>query len=536
MPAIVTDQFRILNASNFVENVTNGSNSYYVFIGLANPKTPTENTKLFGRDWNWNSSGQTPAPIDNFSNNYHVGDTILYGKKITADNIRRVIRKVSWEPNTRYDFYRDDVSYENKSKNTNVSNLYSSNYYVINQEFKVYVCISNGATGSNPQGNISADQPNFTDLEPSKAGGSGDGYLWKYLFTVSPADIIKFDSTEYITVPNNWATTVDPSIRSVRENADSTVNSNQLKHVYIDNAGVGYGNFTGKECDILGDGSGAKARVDATSGKITNVVVSAGGKGYSYGIVDLGTSNTSSIQTLAKLVPLIPPSRGHGFDIYTELGTDKVLIYARFDDATKDFPVDAKFAQVGILKNPTKSESTEIFSEGQFSGLPAIKMDDSDSLSLPSGSLSVGEKITQLRGDGKTAEAYVASYDIDTHVIKYFRDRSLNYSTAQDQTDYSGVANKGTFYDFESTKANNTPANNIVGENGYSGQVYSSFTGITTASKDGTKVINLGTTFNEGLSKSEINKGSGDLVYVDNRPLIARNPRQKEDVKIILEF
>ena len=115
MPAIVTDQFRILNASNFVENVTNGSNSYYVFIGLANPKTPTENTKLFGRDWNWNSSGQTPAPIDNFSNNYHVGDTILYGKKITADNIRRVIRKVTWEPNTRYDFYRDDVSYENKS-------------------------------------------------------------------------------------------------------------------------------------------------------------------------------------------------------------------------------------------------------------------------------------------------------------------------------------------------------------------------------------------------------------------------------------
>ena len=110
-------------------------------------------------------------------------------------------------------------------------------------------------------------------------------------------------------------------------------------------------------------------------------------------------------------------------------------------------------------------------------------MDDSDSLSLPSGSLSVGEKITQLRGDGKTAEAYVASYDIDTHVIKYFRDRSLNYSTAQDQTDYSGVANKGTFYDFESTKANNTPANNIVGENGYSGQVYRSFTGITNASK-----------------------------------------------------
>ena len=46
----------------------------------------------------------------------------------------------------------------------------------------------------------------FTDLEPSRAGDSGDGYIWKYLFTISPSDIIKFDSTDYITVPNDWAT------------------------------------------------------------------------------------------------------------------------------------------------------------------------------------------------------------------------------------------------------------------------------------------------------------------------------------------
>ena len=37
MPAIVTDQFRILNANNFVESVENTNNSYYVFIGLSNP-------------------------------------------------------------------------------------------------------------------------------------------------------------------------------------------------------------------------------------------------------------------------------------------------------------------------------------------------------------------------------------------------------------------------------------------------------------------------------------------------------------------
>ena len=37
MSAIITDQFRILNANNFVESVENTNNSYYVFIGLPNP-------------------------------------------------------------------------------------------------------------------------------------------------------------------------------------------------------------------------------------------------------------------------------------------------------------------------------------------------------------------------------------------------------------------------------------------------------------------------------------------------------------------
>ena len=50
------------------------------------------------------------------------------------------------------------------------------------------------------------------------------------------------------------------------------------------------------------------------------------------------------------------------------------------------------------------------------------------------------------------------------------------------------------------------------------------------------KVISLGVNFENGLANPEINKGSGDVVYLDNRPIITRNSRQKEDIKIILEF
>ena len=37
MAAIITDQLRIVNASNFVAGVQSSQNSYYAFIGMPNP-------------------------------------------------------------------------------------------------------------------------------------------------------------------------------------------------------------------------------------------------------------------------------------------------------------------------------------------------------------------------------------------------------------------------------------------------------------------------------------------------------------------
>ena len=50
------------------------------------------------------------------------------------------------------------------------------------------------------------DEPTFTDLEPRATGSSGDGYIWKYLYTIRPSEAIKFDSTDYIPVPDDWFT------------------------------------------------------------------------------------------------------------------------------------------------------------------------------------------------------------------------------------------------------------------------------------------------------------------------------------------
>ena len=515
MAAIVTDQFRILNASNFVDSVNNLSNSYYVFLSLPNPTTVG-----FGRSTTWDDN--VPSPVDNLNYLSHVKDTMVFGKKITVNDIRRLIRRVDWKQGTIYEMYRHDYSVSNPSPQTNSTRLYDANYYVMNSDYRVYLCVDNGSSSAVPNGTESSDEPTFIDLEPSRAGESGDGYQWKYLFTVNPSDIIKFDSIDYIPVPNDWSTSTDAQIQSIRENGDSLINENQIKKVYINNQGLGY-NTTQAELDIIGDGTGGKVIVETTGGKLTDATVSSGGKNYTWGRVNLSTIN-SGAQAWAELIPIIPPSRGHGYNLYKELGTDKVLIFARFDDSTKDFPTDTKFAQISIVKNPTSIGSTSVFVDNQYSSVGAIK------ILPPTGTPVIGEKIKQTVTGG-TAHGYIVSYDTDTRVIKYYSDRSLFYNgTTLDQTDYVGVTTEAKVLSFESS------AESIIAPaSGFSASVDQNFTGIST-NPTGNKVISLGVNFTNGLATPEINKGSGEIIYIDNRPLITRNSRQKEDIKIILEF
>lgn len=527
MPAFVTDQFRILNTNNFINSVKTESDNYYVFMGLPNP-----NQNNFGRNQYWDNPNLVdandavlPNPTDNSDYLPHYGNTMLYGKKVTTQSLRRSIRKIEWTQNVKYDMYRHDYSVSYPSAVTNRSRLYDTNYYVINSQFQVYICISNGSSGINTTGNQSQDEPLFTDLEPSKAGSSGDGYIWKYLFTVPPTDIIKFDSTEYIPLPNDWQTSNLSQITSVRENGDSTLNNNQIKFVYIDKPG---NNYSSGEVDIFGDGTGARVFIEANeNGEIENTIVTVGGSGYTYGIVDLGPLQISdTISFPAKLIPIIPPSKGHGYDLYREMGADKVLIYSRFDDSSRDFPVDTKFSQIGIVKNPTKFISTESYTDPTFSALNSLKV-----ILQGENTPIVGEKISQNFSSGNKAVGYVASYDRETKVLKYFKDRSLYYNQfTYDQTDYVGISSSSNaVIDFSIS------GGSISGTtSGFVASINSSFQGSTLSVQN--KIINLDVSFVNGIAKSEINKTSGDIIYIDNRPLVQRNSRQKEDIKIILEF
>ena len=64
--------------------------------------------------------------------------------------------------------------------------------------------------------------------------------------------------------------------------------------------------------------------------------------------------------------------------------------------------------------------------------------------------------------------------------------------------------------------------------------IQTSFTGVST--EINSRTYYLGQSFTEGVAQPEVEKYTGNIIYVDNRPSITRSANQKEDIKIILQF
>jgi hypothetical protein len=523
MPAIISDQFRVMNAETFVKSlvgVGDTTNTYYTFIGQPNALNSQANGSA--------SWGDGLPPLDGFKEENEIKETIISMKKVTQNDVRRMVRKKTWDSGTTYEMYRHDYTIYNLSPITNSSSLYDSNYYVINDDLRVYVCLQNGSNPENLRGRPSIDKPEFVDLEPRPAGTSGDGYVWKYLYTIKPSEIVKYDSTEFIPVPENWGSSGE-SI-SVKNNAID----GKVEILTITDRGFGYGPIsrTFTNIPILGDGSGGKATVVIDSfGKVSDAYITDGGTGYTKGIIRFepgapGISNElTNIGKIASFDVITPPKGGHGYDIYRELGAYRVLVYSRYttDETNPDTIIGNDFSRIGIIKNPTKTTSTtEVLDISEVSALKALKLTGVAS-SLTT--YAVDSKITQTIDPETIAVGFVASWNNVTGVLKYYQPVGL--ATAD-------VGYK--INDFSST-GSSLVINGVVSGAPLSIDISFGTTSNPASSMSiNSKTYQLGSNFVAGIASAEYNKKSGEIIYVDNRQPIPRSASQKEDIKIILEF
>tara|TARA_B100001175_G_scaffold63574_2_gene51726 strand:+ start:5773 stop:7308 length:1536 start_codon:yes stop_codon:yes gene_type:complete len=511
MPAVITDQIRVLNATNFVSGINTSTNSYYVFIGLPN-------ATAVASDWNTN----TPAPIDNFDEHDSIYDTLISAKKITSTDVLRVIKKITWSTGTIYEMYRQDYSINKLSPQTSATALYNTNFYVMNSDFRVYECIYNGAAPSNSgAGVISLEEPTHTDLQPRL---ESDGYIWKYLYTIKPSDIIKFDSADYIPVPADWGSNTD--VADVRNAAVD----GRIETIVIEDVTSASYQFNGTKngVPIRGDGSDGLASVTFINGKPSAVQVTDGGTGYSFATLDLDDVVTGSG---ASFSVIIPPPGGHGADIYRELGANKILIYSRIENSdvtNPDFPTGNQFARIGIIENPQVHGSTNLLTSSSASGVYGLRLAGAATTSMV---VSADGDVTQTVGVGSTAIGKIIGYDSVTKVLQYWQDRSVATN------DTSG--NKPTYgYKLNRFQANPTGGSNNVIVKTTTGtetlSIDTAFTGVSTTVN--ARTYYFGQTYNSGLANPEIKKYSGNLIYIDHRPEVTRATNQREDIKIILEF
>lgn len=142
---------------------------------------------------------------------------MIFGKKISATDIAPIITNIPYTTNTVYSRY----------DNTDI-NLLNENYYVVTPpgtvggDYTVYKCIDNA------NGTPSLYQPNNVQVSTFS---TLDGYLWKYIYSISSSNYSKFSSAQYVPVYPN--TTIQAA----------AANNSGVEVVVISNSGVGYATY-----------------------------------------------------------------------------------------------------------------------------------------------------------------------------------------------------------------------------------------------------------------------------------------------------
>ena len=168
MAAIITTPFRVVNAENFKEDIA--GSSVYVGIGKSDVWSTTTTNLV---------DAATPfTPQDRIDDLHEAYQNMIGMKKIASSDVAHIVNRYTWSADRIYTAWDSDDSA-----------IYDKLFYIITSEFKVYKCIF-APTGVN-----STEEPTHINTEPT---AEADGYIWKYMFTVTVTDAEKFLTTSYM--------------------------------------------------------------------------------------------------------------------------------------------------------------------------------------------------------------------------------------------------------------------------------------------------------------------------------------------------
>lgn len=531
MTAIVTDKARFHHLRCIRERITAADDYYYLTVG---------------RSEAWANELVPPTPDVSFEDELAARHAIQSYQRFTDSDIAYVSPRYNWTSGNTYVPYDDADPI-----------LAGKQYYVyVENTRNVYICLDA------PSG-ASTNQPTGTATTPFQ---TADGYVWKFLYNIDASNESKFVTTDYIPVIRNAtvaAAAVEGAIHRIVITANgsgytspptvtvtgyqfdgtavdqavaatATVAGGLVTRITIDDPTAAVGGFgQGFAYAVVsfsgGGGSGAAARAViapyAFGNTIESIAVTAAGSGYTNGTytmlvdddgdgvtdieavisggglsaVDLGGSHTGYNYTQLKasippnagagtsaafVVNFNDPVGGFGYDPRIELKAYYLMFSVDLVGSQSGaFVVGNDYRQISIIRNPLNTDDNrEPYTGSKDLALDYITTADASNL-------SIDEIIT---GVTSTTKAYVTLIDTDSTPdrIYYHQDR-----------DNMGF---GRF--------NNTEV--------LTGSIYGATAATTTT----------------GFNAGPIDRYSGDMLYLENRPPVSRSDVQTEKVRLVIQY
>jgi hypothetical protein len=310
------------------------------FKESVNEPIPSNVYLTFGRTTAWPNDAVPPQANTSVNTFYEVWDNMIGAKKISGNDIRHVIPRFDWTANTVYAAYDDKADSKILKSDT-------SKFYVVTDDWNVYKCIANnyGANSTSKPTTIST----IADVQ------SEDGYIWKYMYTVSAEEQLRFVTSDYIPVKS--LTVNDGSLQWQVQN--SAIQGG-IHSIVLTNFGSGY-TANDITVSIVGDGQEASAIAvrNTVSNTVSSIIMTNRGINYTYANVTLSSATGSG--AIAK--PIISPRGGHGSDPLVELGGSNLLINTRIKTSENGvLTVENDYRQVALIEDPYTYDGTKVMS------------------------------------------------------------------------------------------------------------------------------------------------------------------------------
>lgn len=309
---------------------------------------PAPNTKLyiaFGKTDPWANDAEPDEANTSIASMYEIWDNMIGGKRVVGSDVGHVIPRFNWEPNTAY------TAYDHMNEN-----IYATIFYVVTSQNAVYKCISNN------NGSVSTVEP--TTFNTTAPVSLSDGYSWKYMYTISGSELLKFTTQEYIPVK-----TLIADDGSQQWNVQNNARNGSIEHIEMVDFGSGYSNASNIIVSVTGDGSSFSAIANVSNGIVDRILVTNPGSDYTYADVAISGGGGTGAEARA----IISPPGGHGSNPLYELGGRNIIINSKLRyDEEGVLPITNDYRQISLIIDPILNETNNVATIPAFSQMTVV--------------------------------------------------------------------------------------------------------------------------------------------------------------------